>query len=297
MTPLFTHPLAFAGLAAVPALLAIYILHRRFRRVTVSSLMLWLDPRPARQGGTRVERLRTPLLFFLELAALLLLVLAAAEPQLPSAQRTRPLVVVLDDSFSMTAAEPDSPRARARKALEEELARVRRPSVRFVLAGEHPQVLGEPSHEAGEALQGLAGWHCRAPAAQLDEAVSLASELAGELGLILVLTDHPPPEAPGKGRIQWWAFGRPLPNLAIVTAARTARDGAERCLLEVANCRTRCRPPSWWSRRASSPHSCTTPRPRWSPGRCTAFSCSCPGTPPPSAPASWGRTPYPLTTT
>ncbi len=235
MLPFFTYPVAFAGLAAIPALVAIYLLHRRFRRVSVSSLMLWLDPRPARQGGTRIERLKTPLLFFLELAALLLLVLAAAEPLLPSAQRARPLVVVLDDSYSMTAGEPDSPRSRARKALEEELARLRRYSIRFVLAGERPQLLGDPSRSAGEALERLEGWHCRAPAAQLDEAISLAAELAGEQGQLLVLTDHPPAEVPGKGRLQWWALGRSLPNLAIVTAARTAREGPERCLLEIAN--------------------------------------------------------------
>jgi hypothetical protein len=235
MLPFLTYPLALAGLAAVPALVAIYLLRRRFRRHTVSSLMLWLDPRPAREGGTRIDRLQTPLVFFLELAALLLLVGAAADPQVQSAQRARPLVVVLDDSFSMRAGGADSARARAVKALEEELHRSPRYSVRFVLAGERPQTLGEPARTPREALDLLEGWHCRAPAARLDEAIVLASELGGELGLVLVLTDHPPAAAPDKGRLQWWAFGQAQPNLAFVTAARTYRDGAERCLLEVAN--------------------------------------------------------------
>jgi hypothetical protein len=237
MLPFFTYPLALAGLAAaVPALVAIYWLRRRFRRVPVSSLMLWLDPKPAREGGTRLDRLQTPLLFVLELAALVLLLLAAAEPQVQTAQRARPLVVVLDDSFSLRAGGPDSPRSRAVQALEQELRRSRRYSVRFVLAGERPQVLGEPAHTVGEALDALEkSWHCRAPAARLDEAVVLASEIGGELALVLVLTDQAPAVAPGKGRVQWWAFGKALPNLAFVTAARTWRDGAERCLLEIAN--------------------------------------------------------------
>jgi hypothetical protein len=235
MVPVFTNPLAFVGLAAVPAVLAIYFLRRRFRRYPVSSLMLWLDPRPASQGGTKVERLQTPLLLFLELAAVLLLVLAAAEPHIPVAQRLRPLVVVLDDSFSMTAGGEDSPRRRALAALTEELHAHPRYSIRFVLAGERAQVLGDPAHSVDEALERLDGWRCRAPAAQLDEAVSLASEVGGDLALLLVLSDHAPTVLPGKGRIQWWAFGKALPNLAIVTASRTARDSAERCLLEVAN--------------------------------------------------------------
>lgn len=233
--PIFTNPLALAGLAAIPVLVGIYFLHRRYRPVPVSSLMLWLDPRTAREGGSRVERLRTPLLFYLELAALALFALAAAGPQVPAAQRARPLVVVLDDSFSMLAGEPDSPRARARKALEEELRQRSRPSVRFVLAGDRPQTLGDPAHSTQEALERLDAWHCRAPAAQLDEAITLAGELGGELALLLVLTDHPPETVPGKGRVQWWAFGKALPNFAFVNAARSARDGVERCLLEIAN--------------------------------------------------------------
>src|SRR5687767_4447502 len=113
MLPLFATPWAFAALAAVPALAAIYWLRNRYRRVPVSSLMFWAEQRQAREGGLRVQRLQAPLLFFLELAAILLLILAAAGPSLPSAQGTRSLVVVLDDSFSMQAGGADSPRSRA----------------------------------------------------------------------------------------------------------------------------------------------------------------------------------------
>jgi hypothetical protein len=235
MIPVFTYPLALAGLAAIPALVAIYIFHRRFRRVPVSSLMLWLDPKPPREGGSRIERLQTPLLFFLELAALILLVLAAADPQIQTAQGTRPLVVVLDDSFSMRAGGEESAQKLARKALEQELRRNPRYSVRLLLAGDHPQALGEPARTTTEALAQLDGWRCRAPTASLDEAIGLAGELGGDLAQVLVLTDHPPEDAPGEGRLQWWAFGKQRPNLAFVTAARTGRDGAERVLLEIAN--------------------------------------------------------------
>jgi hypothetical protein len=235
MVPVFTSPLAFLGLAALPAVLAIYFFRRRFRRFPVSSLLLWLDPRPPSQGGTKLERLQTPLLLFLELAIILLLVLAAAGPHLPLAQRLRPLVVVLDDSFSMLAQGPEAARQRARAALEEELRAHPRSSIRFVLAGERAQDLGDPATTVDDGLQRLDAWHCRAPTAQLDEAVSLAAGLGGDLALLLVLTDHPPPVPPGKGRLQWWAFGKPLPNLAFVAANRTDRDGLDRCLLEVAN--------------------------------------------------------------
>jgi hypothetical protein len=238
MLPLFTTPFAFLALLAVPALAAIYWLRSRFRRYPVSSLMLWVDQREAREGGTRVHRLQTPLLFYLELLAILLLIAAAAGPHIPLTQGTRPLVVVLDDSYSMLAGGAESPRTHAIAALEEELRTRARYSVRFILAGETPQLLSEPARTVGEAVSLLDDWKCRAATSSLDAAVGLAAELGGERALILVLTDHAPAAEPETGRIQWWAFGSPRPNLAFVNAARTARDGPERCLLEVANLST-----------------------------------------------------------
>jgi hypothetical protein len=240
MLPLFTYPLAFLGLLAIPWLVIIYWLRNRFRRYPVSSLMLWLDPRVPREGGLKIQRLQTPLLFFLEVLAVLFLTMAASDPKVQTSFGTRPLIVVLDDSYSMQAGAAQSPRMRGLKAVEEELRSHTHYSIRFLLAGERPQALGEVVHSVGEALEQLKNWSCRAPSACLEETLSLASELGGERGQLLVVTDHAPPrEGPGaipeKGRIQWWSFGMSRPNLAIVNAARTERDGAERCLLEVVN--------------------------------------------------------------
>src|SRR5919199_392154 len=141
MPPVFTYPLAFFGFLAVPALVAIYLLRNRFRRHPVSSLMLWLDERPPREGGTRVRRFQTPLPFLLGLLRIVPILLIAADPQVRAGQGGRPLVVVLDDSFSMRAGGADSARARGEQALREEFRRRMPYSVRFVLAGGRPQVL------------------------------------------------------------------------------------------------------------------------------------------------------------
>lgn len=235
MLPLLTTPLALFGLLALPALAAIYLLHNRSRPRPVSSLLLWTDARVAPEGGRRVDRLRPPPPFWLELLALLLLALAAAGPQVPANPGARPLVVVLDDSFSMLAGAPDSPRKRAADALLEELRKTPRGSVRLVLAGERPQVLGEGSRRAAEVERLLDGWTCRAPTARLDPAVALALELGGELATVLVLTDRAPETPPGVGRLRWWSFGTPRPNWAIVNATRSPGPRGDRVLFEVAN--------------------------------------------------------------
>ena len=249
--PFLTYPLAILAAAALPALAAIYILRNRYRRREVSSLMLWQFAVQSREGGAKVNRLQLPLVFFLELLALALLVTAATGPRWQLPAHARPLVVILDDSASMLAndasaagfqpASPgvspaNSPRAKAATALDDLLKSRKFLSIRLVLAGQKPRVLGSAVTTATEVREALAQWTCQSPAAALDAAVALANDLGGPQSQLLVLTDHASPGSEFTGdRIQWWAFGNTQPNLAFVNATRTTHGDADRVLLEVAN--------------------------------------------------------------
>src|SRR5215475_3833874 len=242
--PVFTFSLAFIALLAAPALVAIYWLRNKSRDRRVSSLLLWLDERQVWEGGRHIHRLQTPLLFFLELLAILLLVTAAAGPMMRAGASGRPLVVVLDDSFSMLAGAGrdesysgagDGARDRAVRAIESELRSDRYEPVYFVLAGESPQLLGESANNVDQAVNLLQNWRCGAPAAKLEEAITFAFELGGARARALVLTDHTPEQDIGDSRLQWWSFGSSRPNFAFVNAARTLRDDEDRVLLEIAN--------------------------------------------------------------
>ncbi len=233
--PVFTFPLAFIALLAVPALVAIYWLRNRARERRVSSLLLWLDEKQRWEGGQRIHRLQTPLLFFLELLTILLLALAAAGPVMRTGERGRPLVVVLDDSFSMLAGNERSARLQAAQAIESELSANRYDSVQFVLAGESPQLLGETTSRADQALALLQNWRCGAAQSNLEEAVAFAFELGGARARVLALSDHAPSEELNDSRLQWWAFGSAGQNFAFVNATRTEHDAEDRVLLEIAN--------------------------------------------------------------
>lgn len=249
--PFLTYPLALMAAAALPALAAIYILRNRYRRRTVSSLMLWEFAVLSREGGAKVNKLQLPLVFFLELIALALLVTAATGPRWQLPAHARPLVVILDDSASMLASESsgtgmspatkeiapaNSPRAKAAAALDDLLKSRKFLSIRLVLAGPKPRVLGSAVTTAPEVREALAQWTCQSPDAALDAAIALANDLGGPQSQLLVLTDHAPPGSEFSGdRIQWWAFGATHPNLAFVNATRTTHGDADRVLLEVAN--------------------------------------------------------------
>ena len=242
MIPTFTLPLGFLALLAVPVLVGIYLLRTRSRRYPVSSLMLWVNQKQARKGGLRIERLQTPLSFLLELLTLIFLALAIAEPIIRTTKSQIPLMVVLDDSFSMLAGADDTPRSRSITALDEllkpegfnPLAKPRY-SVRYVLAGTEPQLLNEEAKLAGEAIAELERWTCLSPSADLEAALSFAATLGDSKALILVLTDESPAHALEPDRIQWWSYGISQSNLAFVNAARNPSESGERCLFEISN--------------------------------------------------------------
>ncbi len=237
MIPFLTYPLALIALAALPALAAIYILRNRYRRRQVSSLMLWNFRVQSKEGGAKVNRLQLPLIFFLELLALLLLVTAAAGPHWKLAQATRPLIVVLDDSFSMQAiSENRSAQTRAREALEKMFRFQAPPSTRLILAGSEPRLLGASARSWSEVEKLLAQWNCWSPGAGINQAITLAAEVGKQQANILVLSDHAPAdEKVNNDRLQWRSFGAAVDNLAIVNASRTANGDDDRCLLEIAN--------------------------------------------------------------
>lgn len=235
MPPLvWTTPWALAGLAAIPALVAIYWLRFRYRPQPVSTLMFWRDIAEVRDAGIRWQKLQLPLLFFLELLAMLALVSAAGGLHVLLPEHTRPLVVILDDSLSMQAGQP-SAREQAERELRELLRQRRFASVRLLLAGTTPQWLGEAVRDPHALDPMLAQWQCLQPAATLERALALAREYGGREALVLVLTDSAPVRPPEGGWLQWWAFGSANKNLAIVHALRTAGAERDRLVLEVAN--------------------------------------------------------------
>lgn len=237
MIPALTYPLALAGLVALPALAAIYFLRHKHQRLPISSLLLWQHQLKSREGGAKLDRPRLPWIFFLELLILALLITAATGPRWQLPETTRPLIVILDDSASMLAGdEKDSPRTRAEERLTSLLRERKFHSVRFLLAGRKPRVAGSAVTEPEEIRAQLAQWTCRAPAAAMEAAVAIATDLGRQQAEILVLTDRAPEHDDfSSGRIRWLAFGRSAPNLAFVNATRTAHGDQDRCLLELAN--------------------------------------------------------------
>ena len=111
---IFTTPLGLLALLSVPAIVAIHLFRRRFPPRQVAGLFLWQSARQVPQGGGRLDRLPITASLLLECLAALALSLILAGARLSSATVNDHLVVLLDDSASMSARSASGERARDR---------------------------------------------------------------------------------------------------------------------------------------------------------------------------------------
>lgn len=238
MFSIFAYPLALAALATAPALVAVYYFRNRFRKKTVSSLMLWRFETESKEGGRKVERAQFPWIFFLELLTLLTLAFAAAGPRWKTESTTRPLILILDNSISMqaTAADGSSALDQARKVVEKIFDDQSPATTRMILAGDQPESLGGMIRTKNELNQTLENWTASAPSADLFSAIALATELGqGQANLCVVTDQAPESEIESPGRIRWISIGKPVSNVAIMNASRTPNGEQDRVFLEIAN--------------------------------------------------------------
>ena len=241
----FLAPLAIAGLAFIPLIVAFYMLRLRRDERTVSSTFLWQQLVRDVEANAPWQRLRRSLLLLLQLLLVLILVLAAARPFLERpAGLASDLVLVMDASASMGATDvvPDRLTA-AKRAASEALAEL--PSdgrVSIVAAGETARVVANEVSDRGRATALIDGIALSNGSGDMTEALRLADALASRAqgAQILVVTDDAGGSAPAlhaKAPIRVLTVGRERHNQAIsALAVQTGAGGVKRSLfVSVAN--------------------------------------------------------------
>ncbi len=231
MMPFFMSPAAFWGLLTTLVLAAIYFFRRQSRTVKVSSLMFFSRIRHSAEGGRRLTRLQTPLILLLEICVLVLLVLAAANPRVISGEKLISVVLVLDDSLSMSVNAPESPRKAAIDYLENSFFDMAAYRFTLIRTGMHPEVIGRHDMAGNEAAMLIDNWRCNSPAADILMALRYVAESLPPDALVFVITDQPPAENLNS-KARWLAFGRSLPNQAITAVSRYALGDVDRCFVE-----------------------------------------------------------------
>ena len=208
MSLAFAAPAFLWLLAALPLVVLLHFLRSRTRRLDVSALFLW---RRAREVAERRRRFSPTWSLLLQLLAVAFTALALAQPDL-RLEGPPDLVVVVDASASMAAVDPEGSRLeRMREAvrwLSDEAGRVA-----VVRAGSEPRLALPFSADRGALEEVLAEFSPGDSSADLERALSLARDLAGESGRVALVSDDPGPARVDVTRVDVGGSGE---NIGIV---------------------------------------------------------------------------------
>ena len=181
----FAAPLGLLALLAIPAIVAIHLLRRRFPVRPIAGLFLWQAAHDVPDGGRRIDKLPWTTSLLLECLAALALALIIAGATLAPSASSEHLVVLLDDSVSMTAIDGggENPRARAIRRVRDEVERIGpRGRITLVRSGERPALIAGPAAFGAEAESALAAWTPLARQHSLSAGPAARARAGGRLG-------------------------------------------------------------------------------------------------------------------
>ncbi len=232
----FLAPIALAGLAFIPLVVAFYLLKLRRDERVVPSTLLWQRLVTDVEANAPWQRLRRSLLLLLQLLLVLILAFLAARPFLEHpAGFARDLVIVMDASASMAASDVapsrmTEARARAIEALRDLPAGGH---VSVIAAGRTARVVANATSDLGHVRSAIESIAPEPAPGDMADALRLASALAARAGdaEVLVVTDgaiSPLPTVRVAAPIRTITVGRQRHNQAIVAlAVRTAPVGGQ----------------------------------------------------------------------
>ena len=184
--------LGIASSVALPAFLVLYFLKRQYEVLPVPSTRLWREALSQLHADRPWQKLRSSLLFFLQLAAILLLIFSAFRPVTRSGVPAE-MVIVVDASGSMQARDLSPDRFGAAKAEALKLLDALPEGGRLTLiaVGRTPVILLSRAADRLQARRVIEGMRCENGGAAMDEALQLAAALRRETGAgIAVISDR-----------------------------------------------------------------------------------------------------------
>ncbi len=241
----FLTPLAVAGLALLPVVVAMYLLKLRRDEAIVPSTLLWQRLVADVEANAPWQRLRRSLLLLLQLLLVVILAVLAARPFIERpAGLAGDLVLVIDTSASMQATDVsptrlDAAKAAAIDALNDLPAGGK---VSVIAAGRTARVVANGTGDVSNVKQAIEAIEPTSDVGDLGDALRLASALAARSGdaEILVATDAAlatPPSGTLDAPVRVLQVGREAKNEAIVAlAVRTSPSGlSHSAFISVAN--------------------------------------------------------------
>ena len=228
----FLNPAALGLLALAIPILLLWMLRLRRREVTVASTLLWRRLVRDREANAPWQRLRRHLLLLLQLATLLALAVALAQPFRPvPATAGGAVVVVLDASASMQATDVAPSRfAVAQRAAGELVSGLRGDGLMTVIAaGAQPRVLAAATADRTALRAAIDGAEPEAGRADWGAALALAAGAtsgAAESSIVIISDGNLPAGLPPlPGEVHYVPIGDPDGATNVAVTALALRGG------------------------------------------------------------------------
>ena len=229
----FLTPLGLLAFVALPLVVGLHLFRRRYKERKVAGLFLWSpDLLRSQSGRKRTRLLRSPSLW-IELCAAMTAALALGGLHLGASDDASPLVLVLDDSASMSALDGD--RTARDRTVEQirDLLESLGPSVRctVILSGTHPRVLIGPDAGRASVLEALSTWQPHQPTHRLGPALGMGRQMTSTGARLHLFTDADPGQVDLDYEVH--ALGQDLDNTALLGARRIRSTDGQKLLIDL----------------------------------------------------------------
>ncbi|MGO1058043.1 vWA domain-containing protein [Planococcus sp. FY231025] len=221
------------------AVILYYFFRKKYKDRQISSLLFWEEMMKEIQASPYLKKLQHHLLFYLQLAALVLCVLALMGPYLEDeGLEGNEFIFVVDTSATMLAGSPSQFELQQEKMRELAEEAGGKP-VTIVTAGASPEVLARNERETEKLLETIDGLEVDYGNEEMEQALLYAESLAGdESAVIHVFTD-----ALDRGRLAGKSgrayvihgMERPLANASVLQFGLAEGEGGLRAIVQAAN--------------------------------------------------------------
>ncbi len=233
----FFNPWAFAGLATIPMIIAMYLLKQKHQEVKVSSLFLWQQTLIQSQVQKPWQKLRKNLLLLLQIIGAVLFIMALGDPYLLGrGLKAQNYIFVLDQSMSMQAVDEQPNRFEAAKKKLEELVQGMEPGSRasIIVMGKQPYILVNQSEDKTQLSKKIRDLKVTNTIADLDSTKSLINALREQTkGNIYVFSDQY--YSFGEIPMQTVLFGKSSDNVGIALISHGVEQEQILALVKVKN--------------------------------------------------------------
>jgi hypothetical protein len=186
----FGAPIGLLGLLGIPVLIALYAIQDRHKREKVATLFLIEVISEDTSTARRIDYVRLPLSFWLQLLAIFLSTILLAKLYYTQFEQFERVLVLVDGSASMAAFKVRIPGAL--EQIEERLSGANRLEWTIVTSDIPHRILYQGTQRS-EANETLTGFHPESSGHSLNRALEIARQSASHTQISAVITDHKDP--------------------------------------------------------------------------------------------------------